>query len=46
MRYLRKHTLNILLFILWLGMGLSLATARADEVAAWWQQYLRATPSI
>ena len=32
MKGLRKNTLNILLFILWLGMGLSLTTARADDV--------------
>jgi hypothetical protein len=32
MKGLRKNTLNILLFILWLGMGVSLTTARADDV--------------
>jgi hypothetical protein len=32
MNYLRKNTMNVLLFLLWLGLGLSLTTARADEV--------------
>ncbi len=32
MKYLRKNTMNFLLFLLWLGLGLSLTTARADEV--------------
>ena len=32
MNGLRKNALNILLFLLWLGMGLSLATARAEDV--------------
>lgn len=31
MTYLRTNYLNILLFILWLGMGASLTTAHADE---------------
>jgi hypothetical protein len=31
MNYLRKNTMNVLLFLLWLGLGLSLTTARADE---------------
>ena len=31
MNYLRKNTINVLLFLLWLGLGLSLTTARADE---------------
>lgn len=33
MYYLRKNTLSILLFLLWLGLGLSLTTAHADENA-------------
>jgi hypothetical protein len=31
MNYLRKNTMNFLLFLLWLGLGLSLTTAHADE---------------
>jgi hypothetical protein len=31
MNYLRKNTMNVLLFLLWLGLGLSVTTARADE---------------
>ena len=32
MTYLSRNKINILLFTLWLGMALSLATAQADEV--------------
>lgn len=32
MRALRRNVLNILLFILWLGMGVSLTTARAEDM--------------
>jgi len=32
MNGLRKNSLNILLFIIWLGMGLTLTTARAESV--------------
>jgi len=32
MHQLRKNALNILLFLLWLGMGLSVSTARAEHV--------------
>jgi hypothetical protein len=34
MQNLRKNTLNILLFLLWLVMGLTLTTARAEDVEA------------
>ncbi len=30
MTFLRKNTMNILLFILWVGMGASLTTAHAE----------------
>ena len=32
MIYLRRNALNILLFILWLGMALSLTSANADGI--------------
>jgi hypothetical protein len=31
MNFLRKNTINVLLCLLWLGLGLSLTTAHADE---------------
>jgi hypothetical protein len=31
MNYLRKNTMNVLLCLLWLGLGLSLTTAHSDE---------------
>jgi hypothetical protein len=31
MNYLRKNTINVLLFLLWLGLGLSLTSVRAEE---------------
>ena len=35
MNGLRKNSLNIFLFIVWLGLGLSLTSARAEERAGW-----------
>ena len=32
MTYIRKNVIDILLFVLWLGLALTLTTARAEEV--------------